>query len=212
MYQRLKGINHLTTIFTVVLLLGCDLASDYNILVSVKNNRGQPVQGAEIWVDKQKVGSSDKNGFLESSITLKQDREYRLEVLKESKKFYFAPYFKRFTVKSEGIKDSNHDKSIKFESVLYSVPKPKINGKESSLAVEDKSPAKEKNNTDTRIEIAETGEDTQKDVVVKKKEENYSDSNEKLSLEIELDKDKSKEKKYLELPNEENIDVLSRVD
>jgi hypothetical protein len=110
----------------LLFLSSCNLESEYTVNVKVKNNQGEPLDGAEVRIEKNKLGVTDQNGNLEATISLAPESETRVEVTKDSAQFYYAPYFKRFTVPKLAELEDGKKLPIEFEAILYSVPKPKV--------------------------------------------------------------------------------------
>ena len=129
----MKYFNVSILVLAVLFGLSCDSKENYQMRVEVKTNVGDPIAGAEIRVEKDTVGKTDEDGFFSKEIALQAGEKVKLEVMKESAEFYFAPYFKRFTVPEI----DGEDNSLAFQAILYSVPKPKVEVSKSSKELQE---------------------------------------------------------------------------
>lgn len=105
-------------------------ASEVRISVTATDNDGNPVPKADIYLDHEKVGSTDVRGNFSKNIELGKKSKVDVELKKESDTHYFAPYIGQI----ETSDDANQ--ALKISAVLYSVPKPSFSDA-AALAEED---------------------------------------------------------------------------
>ncbi len=119
MYQRTK-LKLLNVLLSAGLALpGCfQQETKVSLEIEVKSNQGEPIAEAVIRVNGQQVGTSDRVGRFAGDLQLPKESRQKLEIIKESEEFYYAPYFDSFTV-------STDDAQIqRVQATLYFVPKP----------------------------------------------------------------------------------------
>lgn len=86
--------------------------------VNVRSNQSEPVAGATVRVGEQTIGETSKSGALKAEVNLPQQTRQKIEILKDSDRFYYAPYFDSIDV------GSGDTQNVKVEATLYFVPKP----------------------------------------------------------------------------------------
>ena len=86
--------------------------------VSVKNNQGSPLDKAEVYINDQKEGITNKDGILQLKIDLPAGKRASIEVKKSSDRYYFAPWFEQILVSDAD------NQSVTLNATLYFVPKP----------------------------------------------------------------------------------------
>lgn len=89
-----------------------------HIKVEAKTNQHDAVSAATVALDGQVLGKTGNDGKFEGETKLPVGARRRLEVKKDSDKYYFAPYFETFSVP-----DAN-PLELSVQAVLYFVPKP----------------------------------------------------------------------------------------
>ena len=72
--------------------------AEVQIRVEVKTNQGDPVDKAQIIIDGNKLGETTNAGRFSTAINLPTGSRKRIEIKKDSDKYYFAPYFESFVV------------------------------------------------------------------------------------------------------------------
>lgn len=117
-------------VFSIFSIYSCKKRNvEVEVKVQVKNNQGKPIANAQILLEQQLEGMTNSNGYYSVTKLFETDKKVNLEVKKESKDFYFAPYFDSFTV-------LNKDKqSITVNAIMYYVPKP--SDEDALVAIED---------------------------------------------------------------------------
>lgn len=86
--------------------------------LAVKNNVGQPVESAEVFIEHQKKGMTDKKGNFEHQGAYARGHSVAIEIRKFSDQYYFAPYYDSFKA------GNSENSTITMNPVLYFVPKP----------------------------------------------------------------------------------------
>lgn len=104
-------------IFLSAFFSSCENEFDTNILVSVRDNKGLPIEGANVSFHSEIIGSSDKEGFFKKAVKVKKNQQVRVEVTKKSTDFYYAPYFESVKI------GSSIPESLQISAVLYLAPK-----------------------------------------------------------------------------------------
>ena len=97
--------------------------AEVQIRVEVKTNQGDPVENAQIIIDGNKLGETSNAGRFNTAINLTTGSRKRIEIKKDSEKYYFAPYFESFVVTEASRQEVN------VPAILYFVPKsvPSVN-------------------------------------------------------------------------------------
>lgn len=95
--------------------------AEVHIRVEVKTNQGDPVDKAQVLIDGNKLGETTNSGHFNTALNLPTGSRKRLEIKKDSEKYYFAPYFESFVV-TEATRQE-----INVPAVLYFVPKSTAN-------------------------------------------------------------------------------------
>lgn len=98
--------------------ISCTKTTDVNIRIKAKTNQGRIVTGAQVLINDKNVGHTDGNGRFKYRNKFNQDSTIRLEIRKESPKYYYAPYFESY--------NTGDHKNLKIDTkaTLYFVPKP----------------------------------------------------------------------------------------
>lgn len=110
--------------------------TEVRVSVHATDNEGNPVQKADIYLDQEKIGTTDLRGNFTKSIALGKKSKVNVELKKDSESHYFAPYI--------GQVETNDDakQALSISAVLYSVPKPTFSDA-AELAAEDAKANKE---------------------------------------------------------------------
>lgn len=111
--------KYLLLIYTILSLCICctDKTVDIKILMTVKDNNGNPIEGALVKIENNEIGHTNSKGILETKIKTKLNIKNRVEITKQSEDFYFSPSYDSFI-----IKDPNSE-PIKIDAIMYFVPK-----------------------------------------------------------------------------------------
>lgn len=104
--------------------------TEVRISVTATDNDGNPVPKADIYLDHEKVGTTDVRGNFSKNIELGKKSKINVELKKDSDTHYFAPYIGQIETNDES------NQAAKISAVLYSVPKPSFSDA-AALAEED---------------------------------------------------------------------------
>ncbi len=101
---------------------GCKKAEvSVQLNVQAKNSQNEPVPEANVRINGKEIGTTDMHGSLEKEVKLEPNAVVKVEISKQSDKYYFAPYFDSFTV------GSAKQQTVPVAATLYFVPKPSAN-------------------------------------------------------------------------------------
>ena len=104
-------------------LAGCkDQSIPVNVQTEVKNSQGEPVDAAVVRINGTEIGRTDANGKFSGAAEFSAGETIKIEISKDSSKFYYAPYYNTVTVPQQG---TLH---LPVAAVLYFVPKPSADG------------------------------------------------------------------------------------
>lgn len=153
----------LIVLLGLLFIVGCDAKDPHEVSVSVKSNQGLPVKGATVRIDGKIRGQTNEEGMLSGTMRLLSGTNVKVEVVKSSKDFYYAPFVRKIDVPgtpmsavdrilSSIVKKEKKVVPVHVNAVLYAVPKPKMTEK----AVDDASSGS------TGDEVASTTSSSQK--------------------------------------------------
>lgn len=111
-------MKHYSTIL-LMLNLACSDITEHELLVSVKDHHSAPIEGAEVYIDSKLVGLTDSVGDLKAKIKTPEDQPQKLEILKTSDAYYYAPYTDQLDPKQIEV-----GSLFEVRAILYFIPKP----------------------------------------------------------------------------------------
>jgi hypothetical protein len=86
--------------------------------VTVRTNQDEPVAGASVKIDDREIGVTDGSGRLEAEVSMPPESRRRIEIVKTSDTYYFAPFSQSFVAAESGTQE------VPISAVLYFIPKP----------------------------------------------------------------------------------------
>ncbi len=98
--------------------LSCKDQNEVTLKFTVQDNQHAAISDAKVFVNGQFIGATDAQGILQSIQPLQKNSNAKIEIRKESAKYYYAPYFDNFLVNTEDAM------ALNLKATLYFVPKP----------------------------------------------------------------------------------------
>jgi len=145
-------IKLLFQFYLAVILLFSTSCTDKKLIdisIKVVNNHDTPIEKAVIKLNGESIGTTDLYGNLKTKKKINDTEYANIEITKKSNQYYFAPFFKKVSLKK------NHkNPGIEVKAMLFFVPKPKPSNQETQ-------PLTEKN-TDNSLNNDETEDSIEK--------------------------------------------------
>ncbi len=98
-----------------------------SVVVRALNEAKKPILNADIYINNQFEGKTNTQGYFQAKIKTTAESRLVVQVQKDSKFLYYAPYFENVIIQA-------NQTTLHINAILYSVPKPSEN--EDSTSVE----------------------------------------------------------------------------
>ena len=145
-------------------LYGCtEKKVEVTLRIEVKTNQGDAVADAAVKLDGELIGQSDTNGQLAVKLQLPSKARKKIEVTKQSDKYYFAPFFESFVVPEVGKEQS-------VTATLFFVPKPEADDNNASSPADGSTEVSASDKNGVTPPATETTTDTGSSAIVSDKQ------------------------------------------